>query len=54
VPEVKFVPHTLGGSGFPQSISVAIVGFEVLVTVPGPVNPTVKLLDCTVKSGITC
>jgi hypothetical protein len=54
VPEVKFVPHTPGGSGFPQSISVAIVGVEVLVTVPRPVNATVKLLDCTLKSGITC
>src|SRR5271168_4151645 len=54
VPDVNVVEHTLGGSGLPQSISVATVGVEVLVTVPNPVNATVKLFPCAVKSGITC
>jgi hypothetical protein len=54
VPEVKFVEHALGGAGFAQSISGVTVGVEVLLTVPKPVNATVKLLACVVKSGITC
>jgi hypothetical protein len=53
VPDVKFVEHALGGAGFAQSISVATVGVEVLVTVPLPVNATVKLLVCAVNTAVT-
>jgi hypothetical protein len=53
VPEANVVEHTLGGAGFPQLISVAIVGVEVLVSVPFPVNATVKLLVCAVNTAVT-
>lgn len=53
VPEVNVVEHTLGGPGFAQLISVAIVGVEVLFTDPLPVNATVKLFPCAVNSAVT-
>jgi hypothetical protein len=53
VPDAKFVEHALGGAGFAQLISVAIVGVEVLVIAPLPVNATVKLLVCAVNSALT-
>jgi hypothetical protein len=53
VPEVKFVEHALGGAGFAQLISGVTVGVEVLVTIPFPVNATVKLLVCAVNSAFT-
>jgi hypothetical protein len=43
----------VGGAGFAQSISGVTVGAEMLVTVPFPVNATVKLLPCEVNSAVT-
>jgi hypothetical protein len=53
VPAVKFAEHAVGGAGFAQSISGVTVGVEMLVTVPLPVNATVKLLACAVNSAVT-
>jgi hypothetical protein len=53
VPEVKFAEHALGGAGFAQLISGVTVGNEVLVSVPLPVNATVKLLVCAVNTAVT-
>jgi hypothetical protein len=53
VPAVKFAEHALGGAGFAQLISGVTVGNEVLVSVPLPVNATVKLLVCAVNSAVT-
>jgi hypothetical protein len=43
----------VGGAGFAQSISGVTVGVEMLVTVPLPVNATVKLLACAVNRAVT-
>ncbi len=53
VPETKVVEQTLGGVGFAQLISLAIVGFEVLVTDPFPVMLTEKGLCCDVNNALT-
>ena len=53
VPEANVVEHVLGGPGFAQLISGVTVGVEVVVTVPLPVNATVKLLVCAVNNAVT-
>ena len=53
VPDAKFVEQTLGGSGLAQLISVATVGFDVLVTPPLPVIVTAKGFSCVVNVGLT-
>ena len=52
VPAVKVALQTLGGPGFAQLSSAAIVGFEVLVTDPLPVMVTVKMSCCAEKSAM--
>jgi hypothetical protein len=49
VPDAKFVEQTPGGCGFAQLISLATVGFDVLVTEPSPEIITVKAFCCAVK-----
>lgn len=53
VPLTKVVEQTLGGVGFAQLISLAIVGLDVLVTDPLPVMLTEKGLCCEVNNALT-
>jgi hypothetical protein len=53
VPLTKLVEQTLGGVGFAQLISLAIVGLDVLVTDPLPVMLTDKGPCCEVNNALT-